>query len=161
MRKQKKIVLKYTPAAMALEILSFALLIAMLLVIAMLYSETPEPAPRSFDLAGRITDWGPKVVALVTPIISTIIYVIISGIGLVFRRYVPENNQQGIMAAVLMLLLALKAEFMVYSLIETYAAIRAVDKLPGSTYILAVCLVLTIAAGARAIYKRKIMQKAD
>ena len=155
MLRDKKIVLKYTPAARALEALCFLLILALLYLAVTMYQSAPEDIPKSFDAMGAPVQWMTKETALLPPILAVFIYIIATGIGVILRRAAARNEPGGTLAAMLMIILCVKAVYLAYAIIRTYFAMGA-ERLPfWTSFVLPVGFGVTIAAGAWSIWRRR------
>lgn len=98
--KRPVIKLPYTKNEIALEIVTAMLLIVSINQIMVLWPKIPGTVPTHFNFAGQADDWGPKSSMIALPIVSAIMYLLLSlprrfpHIGNYIVPITPENAER-------------------------------------------------------------------
>ncbi|MBR3397531.1 MAG: DUF1648 domain-containing protein [Lachnospiraceae bacterium] len=133
MIRREKLQLKYTRTALVLEILSWLLVVALLIVTLNLYSKLGDTIPTKFSPDGTVLAYGPRESAVAGVVIAVIVYIIITGIGVVIRRSAPPDTPCPRLSAALTCLLALKALFLAWEIGSTYCRLSCIRIWPALT----------------------------
>lgn len=86
--KRPIIKLPYTKNEIAIEIMSVALILISYFLIIAYWNKIPERIPTHFNIAGQVDNWGSKTTLIIMPVISTLMYVLLS----VVRRFLHTAN---------------------------------------------------------------------
>lgn len=116
----KKIMLKYSAFSIVLEVLGWLLLMAVLLIGVDMYGELGAQIPIRFNEAGEPLEWGVRESAMFHPIFAVLIYIIVTGAGVIVRRSAPPDTPCPRLCAVLNAIAGMKIAFLVYELALTY-----------------------------------------
>lgn len=144
MIRREKLQLKYTRTALVLEILSWLLVVALLIVTLNLYSKLGDTIPTEFSPDGSVLAYGPREGGVAGVVIAVIVYIIITGLGVVIRRSAPPDTPCPRLSAALSCVLALKALFLAWEIGRTYCRLSCIRIRPWLTP-------AAIAAGAAVI----------
>ncbi|MCL1896268.1 MAG: DUF1648 domain-containing protein [Clostridiales bacterium] len=167
---KKEFTVKYTPAALILEMASAGLVVAILLLAADLYPGAPGAVPRHFGAGGAIDGWGERQAALIMPVLSVYLYLILTGFGVIARRIPARGSGSqagsgsgaqaasgsgagGVFPAVLMAVLCIKVVFLAYALPYTHSVMLAQALPAWASLILPAGIGLTAALGFLVIRK--------
>lgn len=112
----KTINMKYSRPALILEILSWLLVVGILVYVVQVYSTLDSTVAATFGPGGEVLEYKPKQVVLMQPIYSIFIYIVLTAIGIVFRRAVVPGEEYPVLERVLLAILGGKCIFLVYKL---------------------------------------------
>ena len=143
--RKKKIILKFTPLSIALEVLAFLALLAGLLITDRLYSALPETVPVAFAADGGVLRTGQKEVLLLHPILATFVYIIFTCINLIVRQSCPPDRPLPVLTLVLNAVSVAKALFLAYQSLLTWYALRLV---PAPAFLLRALIAAEAVVGA-------------
>ena len=96
-RSQPELKLESSPGGKLLDYLAAAIVVALILLTAWLYTELPESVPSHFDFKGQPTSYGPRWMIWITPLLTLFVYVLIQW-ALQYPHYgnylvrITENN---------------------------------------------------------------------
>ena len=130
MIRREKLQLKYTRPAIALEVASWLLVVGLLILTVNLYSRLEATIPVSFAPDGSVLSYGPRESAVAGVVIAVIIYIIVTGIGVVIRRNTPPDTPCPRLSAALTCVLALKALFLAWEICRTYCRLSCIRRWP-------------------------------
>jgi len=130
MIRREKLQLKYTRPAIVLEILSWVLVIVLLILTVNLYSRLEGTIPVAFSPDGTPLSYGPRESAVAGVVIAIIVYIIITGLGVVIRRNTPPDTPCPRLSAALTCVLALKALFLAWETGRTYCRLSCMRRWP-------------------------------
>ena len=150
----KRIILKHSPVAITLELVGVALLLSILYVTVTLYPDLQGTVPRSFSASGVISTWGSKQVALLWPMATVYVYLILTAISLLIRRIPDEEGHNVKISMALMMILCAKIVFLIFALASTYATMSINDMPSWSILILPVGICITVFVGIRIVRDR-------
>lgn len=126
MIRREKLQLAYTKPALVLEIISWVLVVALLIITVTLYSGLADTIPVSFSPDGSVLEYGPKEGAVAGTVITVIVYIILTGIGVVIRRSCPPDTPLPRLSAALTCLLALKAVYLAWEIGRTWCRLSCI-----------------------------------
>ena len=147
----KRIILKHSPVALTLELVGVAMLLMILYFTVTLYPDLQGTVPRSFSVLGIISTWGPKQVALLWPIATVYVYIIMTAVSLLIRRIPEEEGRNVKISTALMMILCAKIVFLVFALVSTYSTMLIKDMPSWSILILPVGICITVFIGMRMV----------
>jgi len=140
-----RIILKYTPAARALELSGFVLIMSVFFIVATTRGDVPDMVPRRFDMFGAVSEWGGSQVALLPALFALYIYLVMTGAGIIARRLAPANDPRGVLSVILTAVLWVKALYLIDALFRVYSTMSAQNMPACTAFILPLG---SIAAGA-------------
>ena len=114
--REKTINMKYSRAALALEVLSWLLVVGILVYVLQIYAGLGEAVAAAFGESGEVLEYRPKQVVLMQPIAAVFAYIVLTGIGIVFRRAVVPGEEYPILERVLLAVLGVKCVYLIYKL---------------------------------------------
>lgn len=126
MIRREKLQLKYTRTALTLEIISWFLVVGMLILTVNLYSGLSATIPVSFSADGSVLSYGPKEGAVAGVVIAVIIYIILTGIGVVIRRSAPPDTPCPRLSAALTCIIVLKILYLLWETGRTYCRLSCI-----------------------------------
>ena len=113
--KSNKIILSYTKTQIVAEIATACIMLAMILYPIMIWDSIPASIPMHYNAVGEIDSWASKGTLMILPIISLIIYLlltVVTGVPAIWNMPVIVNkkNQEKVYGSGRTLLILLKAE---------------------------------------------------
>ncbi|QAT39824.1 DUF1648 domain-containing protein [Clostridium sp. JN-9] len=123
--------LKYTNFQKVLEFISVIVLLAMWVYLIQSWGNLPDKIPAHYDGAGVVDRWGNKSEVLVMPIMSSVLYILITilsffpSIWNVPVTITPENRE-GVYINLKNMVILLKMEIIIAFAYITYSEIKAV-----------------------------------
>lgn len=126
MIRREKIQLTYTRPALALEIISWILVVTLLILTVSLYGRLGPSIPISFAPDGSVLSYGPKEGAVAGVVIAVILYIIITGIGVVIRRSAPPDTPCPRLSMALTCILALKVLYLIWETGRTWCRLSCI-----------------------------------
>ncbi|MGN1001142.1 MAG: hypothetical protein ACI4PC_00095 [Oscillospiraceae bacterium] len=152
----KAIVLKYSHLSILIEVLGWLLIMAVLLTAVGLYPGI-EQFPTDFSEGGEVTGWTVREVAMARPIYAVIIFVIITGLGVIIRRAAPPDTPCPRLCAVLNVLQSCKLVYLAYTLVAVWYELHL---MPVPTFLLPIALMFCAAlAVGCTVYLLRISSK--
>lgn len=118
--REKKINLKYSRFALLLELASWLLVVGILVYVLQVYNGLGDSIPAVFGKNGEVLEMKPKQVVLMQPIIAVFVYIVLTAIGIVFRRAVVPGEEYPVLERVLLAVLGIKCIYLVYKLANCY-----------------------------------------
>ncbi len=118
--RQDKIMLRYSPLSIVLEALSCIALMAMLALAVNMYPSVGETFPIGFGDGGEVLRYAPRSTAMFHPIITVIVYVIITGGCLAARKAAPPDTPCPRMEAVLNCICVCKSVYILHETAVTW-----------------------------------------
>ena len=132
----KRIILKYSSPALVLELVGVVLILSILYFTVTLYPGLQDTVPKQFSIAGSITAWGSRQIALLWPMAAVYVYLVLTALSLLIRRIPDENGHNKKISTTLMMILCAKIVFMVFALVSTYSTMMICDMPSWSALIL-------------------------
>lgn len=118
--QDKKINMKYSRPALAMEVLSWLLMVGILVYVMQVYSSLGDTVASAFGKDGAVLEWKPKQVVLMQPIAAVFVYIVLTAIGIVFRRAVLPGEEYPVLERVLKAILEAKCVYLLYKLGKCY-----------------------------------------
>jgi len=122
--RKKKIILKFTPLSIVLEVLALAALVAGLLVTDRLYPGLAETVPVKFAADGSVLETGVKEVTLLHPILAVFVYIILTCLNIIVRQSCPPDRPLPVVSIILDVAAVAKMLFLAYQSALTWYAMR-------------------------------------
>lgn len=144
--REKKINLKYSRLALLLEIASWLLVVGILVYVLQVYAGLDGSIPAVFGKNGEVLEMKPKQVVLMQPIIAVFVYIVLTAIGIVFRRAVVPGEEYPVLERVLLSILGIKCVYLLYKLGNCYYVLNSLPAPIWLRILLAVALVFIVAA---------------
>jgi Protein of unknown function (DUF1648). len=152
--------LKITKLQVVIEIITFLFLIAMFVYLRQSWSGVPDRVPGHYDAAGQINRWGNKSELLTVPIISAILYILLTAVTFFPAIWnvpatVTEENRTIVYEYIRNMMCVMKLEMV---LGFTYISYKSIKLQALSSYFFFVFLVVIF--GTMAYYLRKTLKVA-
>ena len=143
----KRIILKYSPPALVLELVGVVLILSILYFTVTLYPGLHDSVPKQFSLSGAVTAWGSKQIALLWPMAAVYTYIVLTAVSLLIRRIPDENGHNTKISTTLMIILCAKIVFVVFALVSAYSTMLLRDMPSWSVFIVPVGVICTTIVG--------------
>ena len=145
MHNSNKFKVKNTKFQMVLEVIAVIILLGMYAFLILRWNELPDRVPGHYNASGVINRWGNKSELIILPIVSTVMYLLLTVIELFPSAWnIPvtatENNVDKIYGGVKSMMLFLKVEMLINFFYLNYNSIQA-KSLP-SNYLPIVLVIL-------------------
>lgn len=152
--------LKITKFQFVIEIITLLFLIAMFVYLRQAWAGIPDKVPGHFDAAGQINRWGNKSELLMVPIISVILYLLLTAVTFFPAIWnvpasVTEENRTIVYESIRNMMCVMKLEMV---LCFTYISYKSIKLQALSSYFFFVFLVIIF--GTMAYYLRKTLKAA-
>lgn len=117
--------LKYTKLQIAIEVLGLIALLGMIAFVALKWNNLPSKIPMHYDAQGAVNKWGGKNEILLMPVISVVLYVLISVVSFFPKSWnmptkVREENKLEVYSSMKTMLILMKAELVAVFFYITY-----------------------------------------
>ncbi len=156
--RRKKLIMRFTPASIALEALAFLALAAGFIVMDVLYPALPETVPTVFSADGGVLGTGMKEVTLIHQILATFVFVLFLCINIIARQSCPPDRPLPILRVILDAVSAAKVLFLVYASGRTWCAM-SLRPAPGWMLYALIGAELVVAAVAAMLIRRSRRRK--
>ncbi len=132
--------IKYTKIQIALEIITILLLLTMLLNLNLSWSNVADKIPGHYNAAGQVDRWGHKSELLFVPIMSAVLYVLVTVIGFFPALWnvpmaITEQNRNKLYNCMRDMICVLKLEMVLTFLYISYESIKVKQLSPYFTLI--------------------------
>ena len=122
--RRKKIIMKFTPLSVALEVLALGALVAGLLFTDRFFPSLAETVPVKFAADGSVLETGVKEVTLIHPILATFVYIIVTCVNIIIRQSCPPDRPLPMLRIVLDAVAIAKILFLAYQSALTWFALH-------------------------------------
>jgi len=122
--RRRKLILKFTPRSVVLEVLAFLALLASLLFAERLYPGLAPVVPTKFAADGSVLATGVKELTLLHPILAVFVYVILFCVNIIIRQSCPPDRPLPVLTLVLDAIAAAKTLFLAWQAALTWYALR-------------------------------------
>lgn len=130
-----KFKLKRTKLQILLEIVSFCILAAMFIYLAVRWGDVPDKIPGHYNAAGQIDRWGNKMELIMMPLISLLLYLLITVVSFFPSIWnvpvqITDKNRDKVYGNMMNMVLFMKIEMLLCFTYLNYTGIKAIALSP-------------------------------